>query len=225
MEDTPRLDLNMDAHESAVARLKTALISHIGEPNVDDLAKVLACAAETGRVAYEEVEQVVGADPEDALLLAFQQRLLVPVKSVKHTLEWDHAVELPRPGDTYKMPNVVRHLVKHATEIGQWDAQRAVAETFREMGEPAFEVMPALVTELSGAATHRTVSAELVVQACRRLGMEERVDSLIAGLKAAGVMSPKLSSLAEIARAGMPLYELNPSVFGPTGDASGSGQS
>ena len=213
----------MDAREGGIGRLKTALSCLSGEPNVDDLARVLACAGETGRVAYEEAEQAVDGDPEDALLFAFQQRLLVPVRSVKDTLEWDHAVLLLRPGEIYKMPNVVRHLVKQATESGQWDPQRAVAETFREMGEPEWEAMPALVAELSRAASHRTVSAEMVVQACRRLGMEERVDSLIAGLKAAGTMSPKLSSLAEVARAGSPLYELNPSVLAPAGDVPDSG--
>lgn len=213
----------MDAREDPIARLRTALSWLVDEPNVDDLARVLACAAGAGRVAYEEAEQAVGGDPEDALLLAFHQRLLVPVRSVKDTLEWDHAVLLLRAGETYKMPNVVRHLVKAAVESAQWDPRRAVVETFREMGDPECETMPALVAELSGAASHRTVSAEVVAQACRRLGMEERVDSLIAGLKAAGIMSPKLSSLAEVARSGSPLYELNPSVFEPAGDASDSG--
>jgi len=40
-----------------------------------------------------------------------------------------------------------------------------------------------------------------------------RVDSLIAELKAAGFMSPKLGPLVEASMLGVPLYELNPSLF------------
>jgi len=48
---------------------------------------------------------------------------------------------------------------------------------------------------------------------CVRVGLGDRVDALIAGLKAGGVMSPKLGSIAEVFRAGSPLYKLNPSLF------------
>jgi hypothetical protein len=50
-------------------------------------------------------------------------------------------------------------------------------------------------------------------QICVRVGLGERVDTLIAELKVTWVMSRRLSSLAEVSRAGSPLYELNPSPF------------
>jgi len=46
----------------------------------------------------------------------------------------------------------------------------------------------------------------------------DRVDALIAELKGSGVMSPKLGSLAEVSRAGTPIYELNPSLFTEKGE-------
>jgi len=42
--------------------------------------------------------------------------------------------------------------------------------------------------------------------------------ALIAELKGSGVMSPKLGSLAEVSRAGTPIYELNPSLFTEKGE-------
>ena len=43
--------------------------------------------------------------------------------------------------------------------------------------------------------------------------MGDKVDALIAELKDSGIMSPKLGTLAEVTRARMPIYELNPSLF------------
>jgi hypothetical protein len=48
--------------------------------------------------------------------------------------------------------------------------------------------------------------------ACLQLGLSNRVDGLIAELKAAGIISPKLGSVPEVNREGSPIYELNPGV-------------
>ena len=47
---------------------------------------------------------------------------------------------------------------------------------------------------------------------CKELDLEDRVDFLIAELKGSGVMTPKLSSLAEVMRETSSIYELNPSL-------------
>lgn len=205
--------MNMNAKESATVGLRTALSRFVALPDVDDLANILAHAAEPGRITYEEAERTVGGDPEDALLLACQQRLLVPLRSLRNTLEWDDGVVLPQAGETYKMPNVVRHMVKQAAESGKWDPEHAITRTFREMGEPHWQAMPRLVSGLFQSASNWTVSAIRIAEVCRQLGTASSVDTLIAELKAAGVMSPKLGSIAAVAKAGCPLYELNPSLL------------
>ncbi len=45
------------------------------------------------------------------------------------------------------------------------------------------------------------------------LALINRVDGLIAELKAAGFLSPKLGSLVEASMFGAPIYELGPSLF------------
>ena len=90
---------------------------------------------------------------------------------------------------------------------------RAIAEVFKEIDEPAWQQMPELVAELGEQARHYQISAVEIRQICARVSLGDKIDVLIAELKAAGVMSPNLGSLAEVARAGSPLYELNPSLF------------
>lgn len=193
--------------------LKSALESFLKGNAINQLAEILTYALKTGRISYEAAKHILDGDPEDALLLADQQRLLIPVRSVKDTLEWDHSLLLFEPGEDYKMPNVVRYLVEEATRTGQWNPEYAVAHIFREMGEPKWDTMPALVKKLGEEASYNRLNAVQIKQVCSQLGLGDRVDSLIAGLKGAGVMSPKLSSIAEVHRAGSPIYELNPSLF------------
>ncbi len=194
-------------------RLSKALQSILNEAAISQLAKILIYALKTGKISYKEAEYIVDGDPEDALLLANQQRLLIPVRSLKNSLEWDHSVLLLEPGEDYKMPNVVRYLIKEATRSGQWNVEYAVAQIFREMGEPRWDTMPALVSKLGKEASYNRLNAIQIKKVCNQLGLGDRVDSLIAELKGAGVMSPKLSSIAEVHKAGSPIYELNPSLF------------
>jgi len=103
--------------------------------------------------------------------------------------------------------------VEEASKTGRWDPGRAITRIFKEMDELAWERMPKLVDRLEEQAENHRIATTKIKKICIELGLGDRVDTLIAELKAAGVMSPKLGSLAEVARTGSPLYELNPSLF------------
>jgi len=176
------------------------------------LASVLACASERGRVAYCEVEKMVNGDAEDVLLLGNEWRLLLPVRTLK-SAAWEDRLLLCEPGELYEIPNIARYLVEEAAKTGRWNPERAITMIFKDMGEPNWEQIPKLVERLEEQARDYRVTASQIKKICSELGLGDRVDALIAELKASGVMSPKLSSIAETARAGSPLYELNPSLL------------
>jgi len=194
-------------------RLERALsgLSSQGELT-NRLAQVLAHASERGRVAYYEIERMVKDDTEDVLLLGEEWRLLLPVRTLK-SAAWEDRLLLFEPGEEYEIPNIVRYLVEEAKMTGCWEAGRALAELFREMGEPNWEQIPKLVKELGQQAKNYKITAIQIREICSKLALGNRVDTLIAELKGSGVMSPKLGSLAEVSRAGTPIYELNPSLF------------
>jgi hypothetical protein len=181
------------------------------------LAAVLAYASKTGRISYSEVTEVVGENPEEVLLLGNRWRLFLPVK-VEKSGAWEDRLLLCKPGESYVLPNIVRNLVQNASRTGCWEPMKAIAEVFKEIGEPACQQMPELAAESWREASDGQVSAVQIKEVFIRAGLGDRVDLLIAELKSTGVMSPKLGSLAEVSRAASPIYELNPSLFVKKGD-------
>jgi hypothetical protein len=176
------------------------------------LASVLAYASKTGRISYSEVMEIVSENPEEVLLLGNRWKLFLPVK-VEKSGAWEDRLLLCKPGESYVLPNVVLDLVQNASRTGCWEPMKAIAEVFKEIGEPAWQQMPELAVELWREARDGQVSAVQIKEVFIRAGLGDRVDVLIAELKATGVMSPKLGSLAEASRATSPIYELNPSLF------------
>jgi hypothetical protein len=181
------------------------------------LASVLANASKSGRISYREVAQIANDNAEDVLLLGNEWRLLLPVRTLK-SAAWEDRLLLCEPGESYEVPNIARYLVEEAAKTGRWDPELAITKLFKEMGEPAWERMPKLVEWLEEQARDYRVTASQIKKICSELDLEDRVDALIAGLKASGVMSPKLSSIAEVSREGTPIYELNPSLFVKKGE-------
>ena len=60
------------------------------------------------------------------------------------------------------------------------------------------------------------MTAREIREVAQELGLGEKVDPLIAELKATGVMSPRLGSLTGALKARAPIYELNPSLRPPS---------
>jgi hypothetical protein len=184
------------------------------EEYVWSLARILGHAVKKGRIPYEEIEKLV--DPEDdieeVLLLGYDWRILLPVRTSK-SMEWKDRVLIPIVGEIYELPNVVKCLMREAARNGTWEPEKAVAETAREMGEPAWEQIPGLVKKLREYAEVNRITAFHVKEACKALRLEKRVDSLIAKLKGSGILSPSLGYLPEAAQLKTPVYELNPALF------------
>ncbi len=197
----------------ALNRLERALSGLSSQRElINRLARVLAHASERGRVAYHEIGEIISGDAEDVLLLGSEWGLIFPVRTLK-SAAWEDRLLLFEPGEEYEIPNIVRYLVGEAKITGIWDTGRALAELFRDMGEPNWEQIPELVKELGQQAKNYRITAIQIKEICSKLALGNRADALIASLKGSGVMSPKLGSLAEVSRAGIPIYGLNPSLF------------
>ena len=193
-------------------KLKEALSKLIERNELTSrLASVLAHASKRGSISYHEVGKIVHDSAEDVLLLGNEWRLLLPVRTVK-SAAWEDRLLLCRPGELYEVPNIIRCLVEEAGRTGCWEPEHAITKLFKEMGEPAWERMPKLVERLKEQARNSRVTADQIKKICSDLDLGDRVDALIAELKASGVMSPKLSSIAEVSREGTPIYELTPSL-------------
>ena len=196
-----------------MTRLETALRKLLDpDPVTRNLARVLVAACRRGRVSYDEVQRITKESADDVLLVGIELRVLLPVRTLR-SAAWEDRILLAEPGEMYELPNVVRFLVRNAGRTGQWNPNEVLSEVFRLAGEPEWEQIPRLVERLGEKSQDYRINAVQVREACIDLGLGDRVDTLIAELKGSGVMSPKLSSLGQVARIGSPTYELNPSLF------------
>ncbi|HEX75898.1 MAG TPA: hypothetical protein G4O12_04855 [Dehalococcoidia bacterium] len=193
-------------------KLQKALSSFLKSADANKLAQLLEKSIKTGKISYEEAERMINGDAEDILILGYSWRLLLPIRAAKSG-DWEDRILIPRSGETYQMPNVVKHLVENANETGYWDPEKAIIEVFRNIGEPDSHKMPLLVGRMASEVKGHRINGIQIKKICTDLGLGDRVDPLLSELKACGIMSPKLGSLTDAIREGSPIYELNPSLL------------
>jgi hypothetical protein len=195
-----------------IENLEKALSAFLKSKDAAALAGVLHNAEKNGSISYEEVDSLVPDDAEDILLLAFQWRLLLPVRASKAG-DWEDRMMIPQIGERYTIPNVVRYLIKNAQENGEWNPEKAITDVFTSIAEPDVDKMTVLFERMVSEMKGHRIKGTSIKNICSELGLVSRVDPLVSELKACGILSHKLSSLTEVSRAGAPLYEVNPSLL------------
>lgn len=199
--------------EKGEEKLEIALSSFLnGKEIISPLSQVLSYASKIERVSYGEIKEMVNSDVEDILLLSSNWGLLFPINEFTRGVDWDNGTLLAEQGEIYAMPNIIRCMIENASETGEWNLNNAVEKIFKEMSEPDWENMPRLVRRLKEEAENGMINSIQIKKICNELGLEEKVDPLIAELKASGIMSPKISYF-EVIRIGLPIYKINPVLF------------
>ena len=175
------------------------------------LSQVLAYAAEKRTVSYQEIKEIITDDPEEVLLLADKWRLLLPIHTTKSS-SWEDRLLLLKDGEIYEIPNIIRYLVQEGFHGGRWDPEKAILKLFKELGDSAYKQIPGLVRSIAQEVVNHKITGNQMKRICLQVGLGNRVDGLIAELKAAGILSPRLRSVPEVIREGSPIYEFNPSM-------------
>jgi len=203
----------MNTRETACQNnLKRVLCKFIVSRYCDQFTTVLAKAAKARRISYDEVQTAIHTDPEDALFLANEWGFLYPVQTLR-SAAWEDRVLFAKPGEIYEMPNIVSTVIGNVCNTGKWDLTYGITEIFKKMGESKWELMPELIQHLQEESIDYKINAQQIKKICVSFILGNRINALIAELKASGVMSPKLSSPIAVARAHSPIYELNRVLF------------
>jgi len=211
--ENQRLHENGQLTQHSSDRLEKALSRILGAvKSTSKLSQVLAYAVVKGTVSYQEIKEIIKDDPEDVLLLADKWRLLLPVRTAK-SAGWEDRMLVLKDEEKYEIPNLIRYLVKNALDTGKWDPEKTIIELFKEFGDPDWEKIPGLVRSIAEKATGYKITGNQIKEICLKSSLNNRVDGLIAELKAAGIISPKLASIPDVVGAQSPIYELNPSVI------------
>ncbi len=194
--------------------IKQAIRSVIKDStDLDSICSVLVNAVEKDTINYDAVQAAAGPSTGEVLLELWEWKLLLPVRSSKCG-EWDSRIMLMQPGEVFEMPNISRVLTTNAIQSGKWDTIWAILHLFHKMGEPNWEKMPALIQELRDSCVHNVISGARIGAVCGHHGLREKIGALIAVLKGASIISPKLMTMdRNRMRSASPLYEFNPCVY------------
>ena len=196
-----------------VTNLKKAVSLFLrNSSGLDAACRVLdfACRSDVSR--FESFADIAGEEVNDILLELWEWKFILPRRSSKCG-EWDSRILLPEPGALYEMPNISRTLVLSALKTGRWDSPKAVIALFRLMGEPDWRKLPALVLEIRNGCIHNTITGARIGAACVHNGLKDKTGAMIAVLKGAGIISPKLMAIGRLLKATSPVYEFNPCVW------------
>lgn len=185
------------------------------------LAAMLASASEKGIISYEEVD----CDEEtkrSLLLSAYKERLLLPVKTSKNllSLAWQDRILNAKPGETYEMPNVIRHPINHAKETSEWKPELAVKKYLEEIAEPDADKMLTVFNEIrreiiSQKDPHTIVkiTPHMIKQAAEKHGLKVNMNKLIVEFKGGGIINPHINNPNSTKE--RITYEVNPSLIKP----------
>jgi hypothetical protein len=196
-----------------IENLEKALTSFItGDIPVSDLAHILFRVSHRDRINYQELASGALSRVDEALLMLWEWKLVIPVRSSRCS-EWDSRILLAEPEEFYEMPNISKTLVKKGLETGTWDSSSAILDLFKYMGEPEWEKMPDLILSIKKNTEHNTINGARIGVLCIQNRLKDKTGAMIAILKGAGIISPKLAAISQMAKSRSPLYEFNPSVY------------
>ena len=121
-------------------RLKTALMFQLQQQEAEHLTTLLEAGLSTEIVPYEKID-LPENQKNDCILTAFEERMLIPLKSGKSPA-WEDRILALCPKETYLMPPVVRKLIESARQTGKLDPERAVKESLSaEVGDHVDELV------------------------------------------------------------------------------------
>lgn len=176
------------------------------------LSRVLYLAREEAVVTYSAVAAEV-PEPEESLLAAWHWRMLIPAASGTRNMSWENAVLSFAPHTRFKMPLAVRLTVEQAALTGCWEPYRVLGEACPILeGRPA-KTVSELLRQMRFTAQDGILSGRSLGGIMKQLRLRGSLDQLIIELKAAGVISPYLTSGVGTFDGTSPRYEINPSLL------------
>lgn len=198
--------INMENLEKALESFLTEDIP------VSDIANILSLFSDCERVNYRQLASATCAGVDEALLVLWEWKLVIPVRSSQCS-EWDSRILTAEPEEAYEMPNISKTLAKEGAKTGIWESTSAILDLFQSMGEPEYKKMPDLILSIKKHTRHNTINGAQIGALCIQNGLKDKTGAMIAVLKGAGIISPKLAAISPVAKSRSPLYEFNPCVY------------
>lgn len=172
------------------------------EEDLGFIAEVLSFASSRRVIQYSEID-LPEAVKEDLLILLERERILIPFKTSK-TIAWEDRLLTFLPDETYEVPHVIRYMLIRAGQNSELEPFLALKDYLTEIGDAEPEHTISLIKDVLEEIEHRKISADKLSGVAKKLSLESKMGTIIAVLKAGGVISPCLRNPSTLR------YEVNP---------------
>ena len=190
------------------SNLVRALRCQFSEEEAGHLATMLMAFVEGESIAYQNIS-LDDEIKDDMLLLAYEKRLLLPMKSRRGSA-WEDRVLGFEPGQCYHLPRVIWLLIKESMESGQWNAEHAIEKALEEAGEKDIKTMVKYLNEIKMFSPRYKVEVRMMEELAYDLGLDIDLHDVLDRFVRCGIMSLRAR---DSLHSGISSYEINPCLY------------
>lgn len=200
--------------DHTLKNLETALGSVFPADEAACLARLMESFGEADTAYYEAID-LPAEEKDDAILMAVEERLLLP-RTSRPGGAWEDRMLTLAPGALYIMPRVVRSLMDIARESGRFEPDAAIRRTLAEKDDQ--QAVKRLIAYFNSMKPHAAAyKIEAGLLAALNHGpdpisdLHEAIDLFVL----VGMMSPATRGPTT---SGLSWYELNPALYWGEGE-------
>lgn len=198
----------MQTDKDPINRLAGALSAQLSADDAEKMAHLVNAALQSENVYTEQIP-LSDEEKHDCLLSAFEERILIPVRS-RQTGSWEDRVLRFAPEEMFFMPHVARILFENARQTGSLDAEAAVRQVLSHHATEHIEQSILFLKQMKPHTKSCMAEGGLMSAVAQGAGISIDVHDIVDTCVVAGIMNPctRGSSMQ-----GLAWYEFHPCLY------------
>ena len=198
----------MQTDKNPVNRIASALSVQLSEDESEKMAILINAALQSENVYTEQIP-LSDEDKHDYLLMAFEERIVIPVRS-RQTGSWEDRVLRFAPEEMFFMPQVARILFENAGKTGAIDAETAVRQVLSNQSVDQVEQSLRFLKQMKPHTKSCMAEGGLMTAVAQGAGITLDVHDIVDTCVMVGIMNPctRGSTLQ-----GLAWYEFHPCLY------------
>ena len=192
--------------------LAEALTPQFGETEAEKLACIIHVALQSENIYTDQIP-LAEEDRHDLLLMAFEERILLPVRG-RMTGSWEDRALRFVADEMFFMPHLARILFQNASQTGVLDPEGAVREVLSHHPAEHVEQAVAFLREMTPHADSCMAEGGLMSAVAKKAGITTDLHDIVDACVVGGIMSPCTRGFAT---QGLAWYEFHPGLYWDTG--------
>lgn len=198
----------MNTGEDRYNRLADALAGQFSREEAERLARLVNAALQTENIYTEQIP-LAEKDMPDCLLMAFEERILIPVRS-HQTGTWADRMLQIIPGEMFFMPHVARIFFEETAEKGTMDAESAVRRVLSHHPPEHIDQAVSFLKKMKPHTDSCVAEGGLMTAVAKKAGITTEVHDIVDACVVAGIMSPCTRAFS---MQGLAWYEFHPCLY------------